>query len=88
MTEIIFVGLNLADSYLTKVALGMGAIELNPIASFFGTNIVIKGLIALAIVLALYWFNKEKLLWGLNFAFFGVVMWNLAMVLILLQWVG
>ena len=83
MNNIIFIGLNLADSYLTRIALGMGAVELNPITSFYGSNILVKGLIALGVVLALYWFRKEKLLWGLNFPLFGVVVWNLAMVLIL-----
>ena len=75
-----FVGLNMIDAQLTKMALAKGAIELNPIVSPYGSNIAIKGLVALVIAGLLYHFKKEKLLLGLNLIFTGIVLWNLYVV--------
>ncbi len=75
---IIFVGLNVCDAYLTKTALSMGAAELNPLATIWGSDLIAKVLVAIGIVLILYFFNKEKLLWPVNMLFLGVVLWNLA----------
>lgn len=73
----IFIGLNVADAYLTKIALTLGAIELNPIGVFWA-SMVIKGLVALAVVVGLYFWGKEKLLLPLCLAMFGICCWNLA----------
>ena len=75
----IFVGLNLCDAYLTKIGLSLGAAELNPLLTTWGSSLIAKGLAAAAIVLLLYAFNKGKLLWIINILFLGVVLWNLAM---------
>ncbi len=77
MMAVIFVGLNLADAWLTRTVLAIGAVEANPIAVYFGTSMIAKGLLATAIILAIYWFGKEKMLWWANFIMFGVVVWNL-----------
>jgi len=77
MKSLIFIGLNVADAYLTKTALALGAAELNPIGVLW-TNMVIKGLVALAIVIGLYFWGKEKLLLPLCLVMFGICCWNLA----------
>ncbi|MBA7581749.1 hypothetical protein ES708_23660 [subsurface metagenome] len=79
---IIFVGLNVCDAYLTKAALSMGATELNPLLTTWGSDLIAKGLVAAGIVLILYFFNKEKLLWALNMLFMGVVFWNMAVCMV------
>lgn len=66
----------MTDAWLTRTSLAMGAYELNPLAAFFGMSLLAKGLIALGVVLTLYWFGKEKLLWWMNLAFLGIVIWN------------
>ncbi len=83
MDKILFVGLNMADAWLTKSALNLGAIELNPVTVGWGSNVIAKGIVAIIVILALYLFYKEKLLLPLNFVLFGVVLWNLATNMIL-----
>ena len=78
MPATIFIILNLTDAYLTKVGLVMGASEVNPLMTPVGGNIIIKGLLAIALLLILYWFEKERVLWPLNFIFFGIILWNSA----------
>jgi len=74
----IFITLNIIDAYLTKMSLAMGAVELNPLLTSTGSNIMIKGLMAIALVFILYCFEKERVLWPLNFMLLGVVLWNSA----------
>jgi hypothetical protein len=78
MKGLMFIGLNVADAYLTKTALAMGAIELNPLGVFW-SSMLIKGLIAAAIVVGLYFWGKERALSPLCLAMFGICCWNLAM---------
>jgi len=80
MSAAIFIGLNIIDAYLTKMGLAMGAEEFNPLMIHLGSSALAKGLIALGIIIALYWFRKERALWLLNLAFLGVVLWNLAII--------
>ena len=75
---IIFIALNVCDAYLTKTALSLGATELNPLVTTWGSSLIAKGLLAAGIVLLFYAFNKEKLLWVINILFLGVILWNLA----------
>ena len=77
MEVMIFLALNLADAWLTKMALALGAIEVNPIASFLGTSIMLRIVLVIVTLAVLYWFGKERLLWGINLLFLGVVLWNL-----------
>jgi len=79
LSGIIFIGLNLCDAYLTKIAFGIGAAKLNPLVTTWGSSLIAKGLAAAAIVLLLYAFNKERPLWIANILLLGVVLWNLAM---------
>lgn len=82
ISGLLFVGLNIVDAWLTKQLLAMGGHELNPIVATYGMNMLIKGLAALAIVLLLIKFGKEKLLWVLNFCMLAVVLWNGAWLII------
>ena len=78
MAAAMFVILNIIDAYLTKVALAMGALEVNPLMRCVGSSMITKGLIAIALVFILYRFEKERALWPLNFMLFGLVLWNSA----------
>ena len=84
---IIFIGLNLYDAYLTKTALTIGAAELNPLLATWGSSLIAKALVATGIVLLLYAFRKEKLLWPVNMVLLGVVLWNLAVCVVSRIWV-
>ncbi|MBA7697966.1 hypothetical protein ES703_106638 [subsurface metagenome] len=48
-----------------------------------GSSMVAKGLMAVGVVVILYLFRKEGYLWLLNIALVGLVLWNLASLLIL-----
>ena len=74
---IVFVGLNILDAQLTGTALVLGASDLNPIAATgFGNSMLLKGLISLAIVMALLLFKRGKLLKPLDLGMLVVVLWN------------
>jgi hypothetical protein len=75
MPEFIFLVLNVADAYLTRVGLAMGADEFIPWAKF-GANIPIRIALVIAILLVLRFSAKGKLLWPINLLFCGVVVWN------------
>ncbi len=78
MAAIMFITFNLIDAYLTKGALAMGAAEVNPLVTSIGGSIIAKGLMAIALVVILYGFAKERVIWPLNFIFFGIILWNSA----------
>ena len=78
MRVAMFITLNIMDAYLTKTALAVGAVEVNPLLTTIGSSIITKGLIAIALVFILYCFRKERVLWSLNFMLFGIVLWNSA----------
>ncbi|GAH82256.1 unnamed protein product, partial [marine sediment metagenome] len=61
MAAILFIALNIADAYLTKTGISMGAVEGNPLAAYFGSSLIARGLIAAAIVIGFHLFGKEKL---------------------------
>lgn len=75
---LMFISLNIADAWLTKQVLAMGWQEINPIVRTYGTNMMVKGFLALAIALALVRFGKTKLLWTLNAFMSAVVLWHCA----------
>jgi hypothetical protein len=83
MPAITFVALNMADAYLTKMSLMAGAIEANPLMASLGSNIIIKGTLALTLVIAFYLLGKERILWLLNFGLLGIILWNSATYLIM-----
>jgi hypothetical protein len=78
MPAALFVGLNVLDAYLTKTALSIGAVEFNPVMATLGSNILIKGGIAVILAFLLYYFRQRRALWILNAVFFGIVLWNLS----------
>jgi hypothetical protein len=72
-----FVGLNILDAQLTGTALALGASELNPIAATgFGSSLLLKGLIALGIAIALVLLKRGRLLKPLGIGMLVVVLWN------------
>jgi len=83
MPAALFVTLNVVDAFLTKTALSVGAVELNPVMATIGSNMLIKGGIALALAFILYYFRQRRALWVLNIAFFGIVLWNLSICFIM-----
>ena len=83
---VVFVALNITDAYLTKMSLMAGAIEINPLMTGIGSSMIFKGLIGVALVGALYFFGKERILWLLNFGLLGIVLWNSATYLIVDLW--
>jgi hypothetical protein len=86
MPAITFVALNMADAYLTKMSLMAGAIEVNPLMAGLGSSIITKGLIAAALVVALYFLGKERILWLLNYGLLGIILWNMVTYLIVDLW--
>jgi hypothetical protein len=78
MPAAMFITLNILDAYLTKTALAVGAAEFNPVVTPFGSSLLAKGLIAMAVVFVLYYFGKERALCPLNLALLAVVLWNAA----------
>ena len=74
---LVFVGLNILDAQLTGTALVLGASELNPIAATgFGSSMLLKGLLSLAIAIALVLFKRGRLLKPLCFGMLLIVLWN------------
>ena len=71
-----FVGLNILDAYMTGVSLALGSSELNPIATTFGSNMLLKALIASAIGIAFVLFKRGKLLKPLVLGMSLIVLWN------------
>jgi hypothetical protein len=72
-----FIGLNILDAWLTRVALGLGSYELNLFINMrFGSSMLVKGLIAAEIVLILILFKRGGLLRPLNFCMILICTWN------------
>ena len=76
ISGVTFVGLNLADAWVTKQLLAHGGAEANAMVATYGSNMLIKGFMALAIVLFLVGLGKVKLLWALNICMAVVVLWS------------
>jgi hypothetical protein len=74
---ITFVILNIADAYLTQLVLAMGGVELNPLAVPFGSNMLVRGLLALVVATAILFAGKKDWLRYLNVLVLLVVVWNL-----------
>jgi len=72
-----FIGLNILDAWLTRVALGLGSYELNPFINMrFGSSMLVKGLIAAEIVMILILFKRGRLLKPLNLFMILICTWN------------
>ena len=74
---VVFIALNILDAWLTGLALGAGHYELNPFLSMrFGSNMLIKGLLSLLIVIGLILFRRGGLLKPLDLAMSLICAWN------------
>jgi len=72
-----FIGLNILDAWLTRVALGLGSYELNPFMNMrLGSSMLVKGLIAAEIVMILILFKRGRLLKPLNLCMILICTWN------------
>ena len=72
-----FIGLNILDAWLTRVALGLGSYELNPFMNMrLGSSMLVKGLIAAEIVMILILFKRGGLLKPLNLCMILICTWN------------
>ena len=74
---ILFIVLNILDAQLTGVAVALGSSELNPIgATGFGSSMLLKGLIASAIVIAMVLLKRGTLLKPLTIGMLVICVWN------------
>jgi len=74
---VVFIGLNILDAWLTRIALGAGSYELNPFLSMrFGSNMLIKGLVSAGIVTVLVLFKRGGLLKPLSLGMLLICTWN------------
>jgi len=73
---IAFVVLNMLDAQLTGTAIALGSTELNPIVAGIGDSMLLKGLIAVSIVIVIVLCKWGKLLIPLSFGMSFVVLWN------------
>jgi hypothetical protein len=72
-----FVALNILDAWLTGRALGAGHYELNPFLTMrFGSNMLLKGLLSLLIVIGLILLKRSRLLKPLDLGMSLVCAWN------------
>ena len=77
-----FIGLNILDAWLTRVAMGLGSYELNPFINMgFGSSMLVKGLIAAEVVLILILFKRGGLLRLLNLCMILICTWNIFAIL-------
>jgi glucose dehydrogenase len=74
---IAFVALNITDAYLTQLVLSMGGVELNPLAEPFGSNMLVRGLLAVCTALVILLAGKRSWLRILTVIVLFVVVWNL-----------
>lgn len=81
----LFVALCLLDAALTKAGLALGMVEANPLMAHIGSSILVKGSLALAIVLLWNRLGRGSSLWYMNFIVFGVVLWNCFLLLIMVS---
>jgi len=74
---ILFIVLNILDAQLTGIALAFGSSELNPIAATgFGSSMLLKGLIASAIVIPIVLLKRGGLLKPLSLGMLLICAWN------------
>jgi hypothetical protein len=72
----IFVVLNLIDATLTRTLLAGSGMEGNPITRAYGGNILVKGLLSLALAALLVKYKFKIGLWVACGAMVAVVAWN------------
>lgn len=86
MALVYFIALNIADALLTGLAIGLGAIEVNPIMILFSFELglpvamFVKTLFALALGGILWQRRKVRVLTFLNYAMLGIVFNNMIVI--------
>jgi hypothetical protein len=73
---LLFIGLNVLDAWLTNKLVSIGGQEMLWWLASFNSNMLVKGLLALVIVVVLVHLGKSKLLWLLNVGISIVVLVN------------
>ena len=81
----LFIALCLLDAALTKAGLALGAVEVNPLMTHIGSSVLVKGALALAIVLLWNRLGRGDSLWYMNLVVFGAVLWNCFLVLLVVS---
>ena len=72
-----FIGLNILDAWLTRVALGFGSYEFNPFIDIrLGSNMLVKGLVSFLIVITLVLVERGGLLKPLSIGMLLICIWN------------
>ena len=71
-----FISLVTIDGILTQKLLALGGIELNPVALWSIENLWARILFAVAVVAVIRYFQNERLVEILTFAFLGICIWN------------
>ena len=72
-----FIGLNILDAWLTRVALGFGSNEFNPFINIsLGSSMLVKGLISFLIVVILVSVERGGLLKPLSMGMLLICVWN------------
>ena len=72
-----FIGLNILDAWLTRVALGFGSYEFNPFIDIrLGNSMLVKGLVSFLIVIILVWVERGGLLKPLSIGMLLICIWN------------
>ena len=74
---VVFIGLNILDAWLTRVALGFGSYEFNPFIDIrLGNSMLVKGLVSFLIVIILVWVERGGLLKPLSIGMLLICIWN------------
>ena len=72
-----FIGLNILDAWLTRVALGLGSYEFNPFIDIrLSNSILAKGLVSFLIVVILVLVERGGLLKPLSIGMSLICVWN------------
>jgi hypothetical protein len=83
----VFLFLQLLDLLTTIVVLRLGGYESNPLVGYFMTFGPVGGLVmakalVVAVGAAIVWYNRQRVVFLANYAYAGVVCWNLAILAI------
>lgn len=76
-----FIALNVADVWLTKIALTLGAGEVNPVMAFLCDNMEAKIIASVIVVFVIWLLGRDRLLKLLNAGMALIVIWNLTVII-------
>ena len=83
----VFLFLQLLDLLTTIVVLRLGGYESNPLVSYFMAfgpvgGLILAKVLVVAVGAAIVWYNRQRVVFLANYAYAGVVCWNLAILAI------